>query len=400
MVNIDTLINMAQWLSADEAAKELGITRATLYAYVSRGIIRSSAVAGSSRERRYAAADVERLRTRAEDLRDPGRVAERALHWGGPVLESAITLIAENHVYYRGHDAIGLARTQSVEEVASLIWGGTFDAVDFSSTPLHVIGGGRSNEGLPFANRAESVLPIVAARDPLAFDLRPRGVAHTGWRILNLLASVATDSPELGDTIEETLQRKWAPRDKRAAERIRQALIVCADHELNVSSFTARCIASAGANPYAVVTGAMTAMEGVKHGGMSARIESMLDDLAGARDVTAALADRLRRGEPIYGFGHPLYPGGDPRAAFLLEDVRDKFTMRVIAAAEEVGGDKPTVDFALVILSRSMKLPRGSALTLFALGRTIGWIGHAIEQYARDEIIRPRARYVGPITSV
>lgn len=396
VVNIDTLINVSEWLTADEAAKELGITRATLYAYVSRGLIRSSAVPGSSRERRYAAADVERLRTRVEDRRDPARVAERALHWGGPVLESGITLIADNRLYYRGHDATELARTKTLEEVASLIWSGAIDGTDFSSTPLHVVAGGRTNETLPFVNRAESILPIVAARDPLAYDLRARAVAQTGWRILNLLASVAADSAQLGENVEETLQRKWAPRDKHASERIRQALIVCADHELNVSSFTARCIASAGANPYAVVTGAMAAIEGVKHGGMTARVEAMLDDLENARDVTSALAGRLRRGETIYGFGHRLYPGGDPRAAFLLEPIRDKFAARVIAAAQELIGEKPTVDFALVILARAMKLPRGSALTLFALGRTIGWIGHAIEQYARDEIIRPRARYVGP----
>src|SRR5579859_1411312 len=236
---------MSDWLSADEAARILGITRATLYAYVSRGLIRSSAAPGSSRLRRYAAEDVERLRGRAEDRRDPSRVAERALHWGVPVLESSITLIADGHLYYRGIDATELARTRSVEEVASLIWTGAFDAAGFASTPLHVVTGGKNGDGLPFVSRAESILPLVAVRDPLAFDRRPRAVAQTGWRILNLLASVAADSSELADTVEETLQRRWAPRDKHAAERIRQALIVCADHELNVSSFTARCIASA-----------------------------------------------------------------------------------------------------------------------------------------------------------
>src|SRR4051794_28581607 len=129
---------MLEKLTAAEATDRLGITRATLYAYVSRGLLHSSPVPGS-RERRYAVEDVERLRGKSEERRDPSRVAERALHWGGPVPESAIPLIADNRLFYRGHDAMELARTRTLEEVASLIWTGSFDAVGFSSTPLHVV---------------------------------------------------------------------------------------------------------------------------------------------------------------------------------------------------------------------------------------------------------------------
>lgn len=394
---------MSSWLNAAEAIERLGVTRATLYAYVSRGLVHSSAVPGSTRVRRYSSEDIDRLRSRAEHRKDPARVASRALHWGVPLLESAITLIAGNRLFYRGHDLAELARSRSVEDVASLIWTGGFDAAGFSSTPLHVVAGGKSIESLPFVNRAQSILPLVAARDHLAFDLRPRAVAQTGWRILNLLASVAADSPALASTVEETLQQKWAPRDRYASDLIRGALIICADHELNVSSFAARCVASAGANPYAVVLAGLAAMEGVKHGGMTARVETMLDELRRARDLGPALGERLKRGELVYGFGHPLYPGGDPRATLIFEMLAERFSksaelafaLRVASAGEELLGDKPTVDFALVALSRVLKLPAGAPLTLFALGRTIGWIGHAIEQYARDEIIRPRARYVG-----
>lgn len=395
---------MTTWISASDATERLGVTRATLYAYVSRGRVRSSATAGKRRQRQYAAEDIENLRRRAEQRKDPSRIADTALHWGAPILESAITLISGGRLFYRGHDVLELAKTRSIEEVASLLWTGTFDAAGFSATPLHVVAGGKSTDALPFINRAESILPLVGARDPLAYDLRPRAVAQTGWRILNLLASVATDSAHLAETVEETLQKKWAPRDKHAADLIRQALIICADHELNVSSFVARCVASAGAQPYAVVSAAMAAMEGAKHGGMTARIDTMLDELRRGADVKAALADRLRRGEPIYGFGHPLYPEGDPRCAFIVEAARERlprsselaFAIEVAIAGEELLTEKPTIDFGLVALSRALKLERGAALTLFALGRCMGWIGQAIEQYGRDEIIRPRARYVGP----
>lgn len=392
---------MSKWIEAKEATKILGITRATLYAYVSRGLVRSTAGASGSRERRYAAEDVERLRARAEERRDPGKVAARALRWGVPVLESAITLIDDGRLYYRGQEVAELARRSSVEEVASLIWTGKPDA-DVSATPLHVVAGGGA-EGLPFISRAQSMLPLVAARDPLGYDLRPRAVAHTGWRILNLLASVAAESSELEPAIEETLRKRWLPRNARAASLLRAALIVCADHELNVSAFTARCVASAGSSPYAVVVAGLAAIEGSKHGGMSARVETMWDELGRARDLRKALADRLRRGEELYGFGHPLYPSGDPRARLLFELLMErfpkspelKFAFALASAAESMTGERPTIDFALVALARTLKLEDGAALTLFAIGRTIGWIGHAIEQYAIDGVIRPRAKYVG-----
>jgi len=395
------LIRESTWLSAADASKALGVNRATLYAYVSRGYVRSEARPGTPRERRYSAEDVERLRRRNEERRDPEKAAGRALQWGMPILESSITLIAGGKLYYRGHDVVELAKKRTVEEVASLVWTGVFDT-DFSDTPIHVIAGTRGDDGLPFIARAQSVLAVVAARDSLALDLRPRSVAMTGWRILNLLTSVAAQTRELALTIEETLVTAWkAPT--RATELVRAALILVADHELNVSSFTARCVASAGSNPYAAVIAGLAAIEGTKHGGASIRVESLLDALRRTRNLESALAERLRRGETIEGFGHRLYRDGDPRAIALMAMLGERsaksselaYAREFAAAAESILGEKPTIDFALAVLARVLKLPKGAPLTLFALGRTIGWIGHAIEQYASNEMIRPRARYAG-----
>jgi citrate synthase len=394
---------MVRWLSSKEASTFLGVSRTTLYAYVSRGLVRSSASPGNAHLRRYAADDLERLRGRREHRRDPGKTAERALHWGAPVLESSITLIDAERLYYRGFDACELAQTRTVEEVAALLWTGSFDVDLFAATTLHVVEGGESAGALPFVNRAQSMLPLVAAHDSLAFDLRPRAVAQTGWRILNLLISVAVESSELEDSIEETLRKHWIPRTPHAVELLRAALILCADHELNVSSFTARCVASARSNPYAVVVAGLAAIQGANHGGMSEKVETMLQELRRVRDVRKALADRLRRGEPVHGFGHKMYASGDPRTALLMEMLGERFgksaelafVRSVAKAGEEVTGDKPNIDFGLVALARTLKLPANAALTLFALGRSIGWIGHAIEQYVSDEMIRPRAKYVG-----
>src|SRR5207244_5260786 len=146
------------------------------------------------------------------------------------------------------------------------------------------------------------------------------------------------------------------------------------------------------------------AVDATQHGGLGARVETRFDEVHRPRDVRKALGERLRRGEPVVGFGHPLYPGGDPRAKALMEMLAKRFpkspelafARSVARAGEEVTGEKATIDFALVALARALKLAPGAPLTLFALGRSIGWIGHALEQYARHEIIRPRARYVGP----
>lgn len=385
------------WLDAEAAIELLGVSRATLYAYVSRGRIRSEPVPGTTRRRRYAHDDVARLRARAQERRDPEKAAEHALRWGLPILESALTLIADGRLYYRGRDAVELARSSSVAEVAALLWTGVADGTMFESAERAPAVPSRRSPPAPFVARAQAALALAGANDALAFDLRARAVALTGWRILATLAGIATDAVSTEATIDTTLARAW--RVPRAAALLRAALILCADHELNVSTFTARCVASAGAAPYGVVIAGLAALEGVKHGGLTGRVEVLWDDLRRSPDLRGALAERLRRGDTIAGFGHRLYAGGDPRATTLLEllpKTKAAALGREIAArAESVLGERPTIDFALVALTRALGLPNGTALTLFALGRTIGWLAHAIEQYQHEAVIRPRARYVG-----
>jgi citrate synthase len=404
-VNIDWPINMtgdSAWITAADASRLLRVNRASLYAYVSRGYVRSQSMPGSPRERLYSRDDVERLRRRTEERRDPDKAAARALQWGLPILESSIALIDGTKLYYRGHDAVSLARSRSLEEVASLIWTGRFDGM-VSNAPLHVPATDISpRPDLPFVARAQSALAGASAGDALAFDLRQESVAVTGWRILHLMTRTATGSTAAAPTVEQALARAWGVSG-RGVDLLRRALILCADHELNVSSFTARCVASAGSSPYAVVIAALAALAGTRHGGASARVESMLATMRRARGLRNAIAQRLRRGERIDGFGHPLYRNGDPRAAALIDLLRDRYARSaelafVLDFADAAGAamrDKPNVDFALAALTRVLRLPVESALTLFAIGRTIGWIGHAIEQYATGQLIRPRAKYVG-----
>jgi citrate synthase len=407
----------SRWLDASAAAAKLGVTRATLYAYVSRGLIRSQPLSGSTRARGYAREDVERLVRRAEARRDPTQAAAHALEWGIPVLESAITFIDGRSLYYRGHDVVRLARTRSIEDVASLIWMGEFGQRFGPSKTTHIQAA--PPRAASFIVRAQTLLAAAAADDPAAVDLRAPSVAHAGWRMLHLLtgAAIGSSSPRIKSaTIDERLARAWRT-GPHGAEVIRAVLILCADHELNVSSFTARCVASAGSTPYSVVIAGLSALEGFRHGGAGARVEAMLDAIEkeiarerGGRHVALrrALAARMRRGEAIGGFGHPLYHDGDPRACALMNLLQERYAAsealrfidEFVRATAAVVREPPNLDFALAAVGRVLRLPAGAPLMLFAIGRTIGWIGQAIEQYATGQLIRPRARYVGQLPSV
>src|SRR5262249_54035588 len=186
--------------------------------------------------------------------------------------EWSITLITDNTLYYRGHDAVDLARTRSIADVASLIWTGTFDHafVERVRRPRGAVAGDRR---LSFSARAQCALAVAAVHDQTASDLRTASVALTGWRILSLLTAVAAGTATTRRPIEQTLADAWRV-DRRGLSALRAALVLCADHELNVSSFTARCVASAGAHPYAVVSAGLDALEGTRHGGISLRVES------------------------------------------------------------------------------------------------------------------------------
>lgn len=397
------------YLSAQEAAEQLGVSRATLYAYVSRGLIRSEPVGGKSRQHRYSGEDVRRLLARKEQRENPAAAVKGALHFGAPVLESKITLIENGRLYYRGHDALKLARSWPVEEVAALIWSGQRQSELFApgyEMPSELLNAteapGRVNR-LTTVERLQTLLPRAAAMDDAAYDLRPEAVMQSAARILYLLTAGAAGTPGVRHSLVETLQRGWDLAEEGAGRLLQAALILCADHELNVSSFTARCVASAGSTPYQVVLAGMAALQGTHHGGHSARVAALLQEVETAAQARATLAGRLRRGEAIPGFGHRLYPDGDPRAKLLLSLAAQSFpdspalelAQAVREAASSLIGEYPNVDFGLATVARVLELPADAPLTLFALGRTIGWLGHAIEQYESGEMIRPRARYTG-----
>lgn len=401
-----------RYLTAAEAVAELGISRPTLYAYVSRGLIRSEAAVGKTRAKRYWREDVELLKRRKAMRRHPEKAAETALHWGAPVLESAITRIDNGRLFYRGHDAISLPDAHTFADVANLIWRHTLtQGAQFeqdTATLWRQVGPLWARlDGLTPMERMQVLLPYAAAHDLASYDLQETAVFQTGQRILPLLATAVTGQP-VSASISTALQQVWAVKQTAVIPLLETALIYCADHELNVSAFAARVAASARATPYAAVIAGAAALQGSLHGGVTARVEAFFREVGAPANARAAIAARLRRGETIPGFGHPLYPNGDPRAQALLAKVAGAYEADVYPAApgwrlakqvmvemETAVGRRPNIDFALVALARAAGLPPDAPLAIFAIGRAVGWIGHALEQYGRDQMIRPRARYTG-----
>jgi citrate synthase len=395
------------YLTAKQAADVLGITRATLYAYASRGQLRSEPIPGWPKERRYYREDLERLQERKEARRDPAKVAARGLHWGGPVLESGITLIHDGRFYYRGHDAVTLAETASLEHVAALLWAAEETERERLFEQPCALSVRQLAQLRTCAKDAftllQIVLPIAATVDLASSDLRPAAVRQTGARILRLLTTMIAPRGS-GAPVHRALQVAWAPKREAVADVIRTVLVLCADHELNVSAFTARCAASAGASPYDVVSAAMATLKGYKHGGATQRVLTLLAGTETLKSARALVAHRLRCGESVPGFGHPLYPNGDPRAVLLMRlaeasghEAAWRPVRNLRRAGSELLHDLPNLDFGLAAVTRTYGLPDQAPVLLFALGRTTGWIAHAIEEYASGQLIRPRARYSGPV---
>jgi citrate synthase len=186
----------------------------------------------------------------------------------------------------------------------------------------------------------------------------------------------------------------WGRPD--AADCLRIALVMLADHELNASTFAVRVTVSTGASLSAAVLSGLATLTGPLHGSAWRSVDA-LAEAAATIGAEQAIRRLLLRGSRPAAFGHRLYPDGDVRAKVLLStfDVPAVF-LDVQRAGEEMVGEKVNVDFALAAMTAAFGLPEEAPIIIFALARTAGWLAHAMEQIESGHLIRPRARYVGP----
>ena len=383
------------FLSAREAAAELAISPATLYAYVSRGMVRSEPMS-DSRERRYHADDIRALK----DRRLPGgRTGDASL----PVLDTAICTLTERGPIYRGVLATNLAAHATLEQTATLLWGASgpdpFAPANMPvlSSPMERILDAVSGEsGMA---RAVAVLALASEADPRAFNRSEQRRWEIGARVMRLTAAAILGTKPSAAPLHDQVADQWAPGDKRAKDWLRRSLVLMADHELNASTYTARCAASTGLNLYDSTIAGLVALKGPKHGGAGPQAAYLVASLADG-DLATKVRERVALGDRIPGFGHSVYKDGDPRADALLGvlikgGASRRLAQEAPALIDEAIGLRPNADFALAVMMRELGLPIGHEILLFAIARTAGWVAHAIEQLESGKLIRPRARYVG-----
>lgn len=391
-------------MTAVEAADRLGVKTATLYAYVSRGVLtRRRTPTGASL---FDPDEVERLARRGRPRRTSA-TATRARSPNEVLIYSRITELGADRPFYRGRDALELARSSSFESVAEWLWAGE-DAPaqieQWHAAPEAVAAGAAAQAAVPESTlaleRLQVIVPALGATDPLRANLEPSAVAVIGRALIaGMVASLP--GPDVGGTIADRLWAKLRPARARSrlVDALRVALVVLADHELAASTLAVRVAASVRADPYAAVMAGLGTMSGPLHGGASLGVESLLLEAGTPSGAADAIGLRLRRGERVPGLGHMVYRPSDARATVLLETVRSHAPRHpalavadaVLAEARRRRLPEANIDFALGVLTRAAGMPIGAGEAIFAIARTAGWLAHAREEYADRTRLRLRA---------
>lgn len=378
------------YLTTAEVARRLQVKPETIYAYVSRGQLTSVRARGR-RGSLFAVAEVERLASRSVEH---SGVVER--------IESALTLLQDDELYYRGHSVRELATAWPVEAVAQLLWTGELTTQPpFSVERDSVLLARSAMEVVPSTARLTDQLrvavAVLGAADPLRFDLSPESVsAAAGTLISTLISALPGPTAPAPETLGARLWPKLSSQPPRP-ELLDAVLILLADHGLAVSTVAARVAASARANLYAVVSAGLGALDGQYHGAAPTLAYEFLQ--RAQRDPLGALSDQLRSGEPVPGFGHKIYQERDPRAEVLLGLLGDHPIVETVAAIAERRRAFPNSDLAIAAMMHAYDFRPDAGDALFALARMVGWTAHALEEYAAPALrFRAMGIYTGQTT--
>ena len=380
------------WMSRQAATELLGVRQQTLYAYVSRGLIRTRPDATDPRRSSYSKYDIQALVERKRGSRRRTDIATGAIAWGEPVLESAISTVRDGQLIFRGREAAELANRATLEEAAAVLW--QCDVPDAATISRDSAARAAPSKSASAKARAFDYLAATANTQPPSYGRSETLQQTDAWALLYGFADTLAGEATSG-LIHQRLASAWG-LDARGADIVRRALVLIADHELNASTFAVRVAASTGASLAASALAGFCALSGPLHGQASARALVLLDRIVSAEDAKSYIRALVERGEPFLGFNHQLYPLGDIRAINLLRALKaGPRWMRALRLAEKETGVLANVDMALAVMTRELNLIDEAPFVLFAVGRMAGWLAHAMEQRQTGRLIRPRARYVG-----
>lgn len=369
------------WLTTGEAAHRLGVRPQTLYAYVSRGRLRSTRLPG----RRGSAFDADEV----DRLAERGRAAPPS---AGAVetVRSRVTSFEGDDLLYRGRRAVDLARTSGFEAVARLLWDAPPDATPFPVDGPQADRARRALLVLPtgarLADRLRVAVAVVGASSTPA-DTDADAVRADAARLLGTVAAALAPGPSAGPPLP--LAVRLAPLlpagpEEPSVAPLDPVLVLLADHGLAVSTVAARVAASSRAPVTSVVCAALGAADGHLHGSASTLAYRFLAEALSAPPVSVvtALAERRRAGTSPPGFGHRVYSRQDPRAEAVLAALPDHPVVGVVEQLRDLVDDVPTVDLALAAFAHAHGLRPDSGEFLFEFARVAGWVAHALEEYA------------------
>ena len=401
-------------ISTAEAAARLGVRKETVYAYVSRGFLNSH-LADDGRSSLFDADEVNSFRARAGRKRESRELPT--------AIVSSLTHIGDHTISIRGRNLCDEARAgTSFESFATALWlddpvadldwrvpDALLDRCAKVQRALDAPSPGRRPAGdrPPLFERLQLNLALASAADMLRDDLRRPAVARAAARAIATMVDglpAVTNPPAATARLADRLLARLMPARPTARWRhtLNAALVLLVDHDLAASTMAARVAASTRANPYAVIAAGLGAVRGPLHGAASHDVVALLRD-AQRRGAATAIGDALRAGRGLTGWGQFLYPDGDPRATTLFDVAADASNDRkALAVIEDVGaimadrlGQAPNIDYALAAFAVLANLPTDATSTIFAIARSAGWIGHALEEYQEQPLrFRPRARYV------
>jgi citrate synthase len=379
-----------RWIPRADVLSMLGVKTQTLYAYVSRGRITARPDPDDPRRSLYAAADIARLKGvgGGGDAVTTLAPFEPPAVKGEALLQSAISLVADGRIYYRGRDTAQWAQDATLEETARLLWD-TGQVNPFAGLGVRVdSAGGASHRARLFA-----ALSRRAEEDCSSAECTPEALKAQAASALNeVVDSVAGPGPRL--FFHQRLARGWKMLE-RDSVHLKRALVLAADHDLNPAVLATRAAASGGASPAGA---AMAGLAALSASPMARTLKAVIVYVIEARRDPAGAARRhMEASGAIPGFGSESFPLGDPRADALLAlaDLPPDLTA-VLREGEAASGSRAGFAVALAVLARRLDLPREGALDVFLVGRLTGLMAHALDQITDGSPIRARLRYVGP----
>lgn len=385
----DRVPDAVRWIGRGEALARLGVKTQTLYAYVSRGRIAARPDPEDPRRSLYAVRDIARLTGEPVDESEPELMAHppRGAGRGESEITSSLTVIAGGRLFYRGLDAVQLAETATLEDVARRLWDAR-TANPFAEVRPRVgaVPGGSIRARL-FAAMARRAEEDADPRERTAEVLRLECA-----RVLDEAVDAAAGSgPRL--FLHQRLARSWKTPE-RDAHLIRRALVLSADNEMNAAVLATRAAAAGGAAPAAAAFAGLMTLSG---SGSMAELMRASDWVVAVRRQATDAARRAHAAASPAGFGSLDYPAGDPRAAALLAAADLPADLERAWREGEAGTGQPAnFNLALALAARRLELPRDAAGDLLLLGRLAGLLGHALDQAMNGSPIRARLRYVGP----